>query len=209
MTTRAILDLTRPLDASTPIYAEGGYSDPPLTVEPWCSVSDQGFRVSKLSLGTQTGTHIDAPAHFVEGGATLETCPAADLIGRYTLIDTARLVDAANRRQALACHTDERILFLSGDGDVARVPSMAIDDLLALACPVWVTALGIEIDGAPPLAFHHALARNGVFLVEDLDPVAARLVRPGGEIAALPLRLTGTSGAPCRVVVIQDEIGAG
>ena len=41
---RVVLDLTRPLDATTPIYGTAGYSDPPLAVTPWCGIADQGFR---------------------------------------------------------------------------------------------------------------------------------------------------------------------
>ena len=48
-----LYDLTRPLNAATPIYAGEGYRDPPLEVETWCSVAQQGFRVSRLALGTR------------------------------------------------------------------------------------------------------------------------------------------------------------
>ena len=58
-----ILDLTKSLDQNLSIYIEGAYSDPPLQIETWCTIHEQGYKVSRLSMGTQTGTHIDAPAH--------------------------------------------------------------------------------------------------------------------------------------------------
>ena len=54
------INITKVLDENLPIYAEVNYSDPPLKVETWCTIPDQGFRVCRFSLGTQTGTHIDA-----------------------------------------------------------------------------------------------------------------------------------------------------
>ena len=71
-----IIDLTRKLDESLSIYSGGGYSDPPLQVEAWCTIAEQGFKVSRLSMGTQTGTHIDAPAHFSPLGETSRLAPS-------------------------------------------------------------------------------------------------------------------------------------
>ena len=59
-----VLDLSKPLDSAIEIYSDGSYRDPPFEVSEWCSVESQGYRVSAVRLGTQTGTHIDAPAHF-------------------------------------------------------------------------------------------------------------------------------------------------
>jgi arylformamidase len=70
-----IIDLTKSLDENLFIYTSGNYSDPHLQIEVWCTVQEQGYKVSRLSMGTQTGTHIDAPVHFIAGGATLEALP--------------------------------------------------------------------------------------------------------------------------------------
>jgi hypothetical protein len=56
-----IIDLTRVMDENLPLYSEGDYSDPPFRMETWCSIPEQGFQVSRLSLGTQTAltlTHL-------------------------------------------------------------------------------------------------------------------------------------------------------
>src|SRR5689334_21278721 len=82
-----MIDLTRRLDRALAIYADGDYRDPPLVVTPWCAVAERGFRVDAVALGTQTGTHIDAPSHFDPDGANLDALPIDALIGRYALID--------------------------------------------------------------------------------------------------------------------------
>jgi arylformamidase len=200
----AVVDLTRLMDAGLAIYTEDGYSDPPFECAEWCSVASRGFRVSALRLGTQTGTHIDAPAHFDAGGATLDSLPVDRLIGRYFLVDLPEAAGAQAVAALCRSFTDERILFVrTPDAPPARLDAAGLDVLLGLPPRVWVVDGGIEIDGRPALEFHRLIAAAGVYLVEDLDRAAARTVRPDGEIAALPLALVGTSGAPCRVVVRQ------
>ncbi|HNS51033.1 MAG TPA: cyclase family protein [Anaerolineae bacterium] len=197
-----VLDLTRCLDGNLPIYAEGDYSDPPLQVEPWCTITVQGFRVSRLCMGTQTGTHIDAPAHFLDGGATLESLPARALVGRYLWLDldVATLPDVG---ELAAAYAGETMLFLASRGSEVAQP--LFEALLELPCPVWIIADSVRVTGREALYFHRALSKAGRFLIEDLDTTTSVQVRPGGEIVALPLRLKGVSGSPCRVLVRQDE----
>jgi kynurenine formamidase len=187
------IDLTRPMNPDLPTYATRGYSDPPFAAAPWCGIAEQGFEVWRLTMGTQTGTHIDAPAHFAAGGATLDTLTADDLIGRYFHVDAASLDPAR-----LGAHAGEPILFLDASRG-AGLPAVGVAALLALPCRVWVLAGAPTVEG-DPLRLHRTLAAAGRFLVEDLDPAALPLVPTRGEIVALPLRLEGVSGSPARVL---------
>ncbi|WP_146287137.1 cyclase family protein [Gemmobacter aquaticus] len=184
------IDLTRPMDGHLPIYAEAGYADPPFAVHDWCAVEGQGYAVQRLDLGTQTGTHIDAPAHMVAGGATLEALSPSRLIGRYVTFRPGEVLP--DRGEAV-------LLFLNAP-DGGEVSRALFDAALALGFPVWVMAGSLRVRGEEPLFLHRALARAGVFLVEDLDAEAARPLPDRGEMIAAPLRLIGTSGAPCRVL---------
>jgi arylformamidase len=187
------IDLTRPVDATLPIYGEPGYSDPAFRATPWCTIGTRGFAVWRLELGTQTGTHIDAPCHFAPGGASLEALDANDLVGRYLHVDAALLGDGSG-----LAHEGEPLVFL--DCTTESVLSEAgFEALLALPCRVWLMAGSASVAGRPPLHFHRAVADADRFLVEDLDP-SVRAPRRG-EAIALPLRLTGLSGAPTRVLV--------
>ena len=69
---KKILDLTKPLNSSLEIYADENYRDPDFSCTEWASIERQGYQVSALTLGTQTGTHIDAPAHFYALGKRLD-----------------------------------------------------------------------------------------------------------------------------------------
>lgn len=199
---RRPLDLTKPLDENLTIYAEGDYADPPFECRDWASIAREGFRVSRLVLGTQTGTHMDAPAHFLDGGAPLDALPVEQMMGRYVLLDLPAKASPEDLEHPLRAYRDQTILFLRTPQEgVAVLTRPAMERLLALPPVVWVLAGEIEVSESEPLEFHRMLARAGKYLVEDLDPQTAREVDPGGEIFVLPLRLTGTSGAPCRAVV--------
>lgn len=197
------LDLTRILDETLPIYTADGYSDPPLHIVPWCNIASQGYLVSQISLGTQTGTHIDAPAHFAEDGDFLDALPLSALIGPYRYLDLSAAGDSLYL-QSNSVGRHASILFLAAPHQTTVTITQALfERLLALPCPVWVTAVGLRVERKEDLFFHHALAMHGRYLIEDLEPTTAARVRPGGELIALPLRLGRTSGAPCRVVIRQ------
>lgn len=196
------IDLTRPLDDSLAVYRSGRYSDPAFRCAEWCTVSDQGFRVSRLELGTQTGTHIDAPAHFLAGGAPLDALPVDRLIGPYCLLDLPTRCDSQVARGLAAAYSSEPILFLrTKPGQPAQMTLNAARTLIALPAPVWVLSGSAVIGHAPEFELYRLLARADKYLVEDVDEMAAASAPRGGEIFALPLHLVGTSGAPCRVVV--------
>jgi arylformamidase len=194
-----VIDLTKVIDENLSIYAERGYSDPLFQMETWCTVPSQGYKVSRISLGTQTGTHIDAPAHFSINGATLEALPVDALIGKYLWLNLDTLV---NDEENQFGYRNETLLFLTSK-DTVEISQQIFDALLKLPCRVWVIVYGIRIAWQDKFHFNSALAEAGKYLVEDMDEAAAQHVRPGGEIIALPLRLKSVSGSPCRVVVRQ------
>jgi arylformamidase len=202
MDSLALIDLTKPLDDSLSIYRSGDYSDPPFRSSEWCSVTGQGFRVSRLELGTQTGTHIDAPAHFAAGGMPLESLPVDRLMGPYFLVDLPRRCDRKSAEDRLAAYSREPILFLrTKQGEACQLTRDGLEALIELPCELWILAGAAAIEDAPEYEFNRFLAKAGKFLVEDLDETAAATVPQQGELIALPLRLVGASGAPCRVVV--------
>jgi arylformamidase len=196
------IDLTKIIDENLYIYTQGQYSDPPFRMETWCTVESQGYKVSHLSLGTQTGTHIDAPAHFVASGAELDVLPVEALMGKYLWSD----INAVEKDYVSGFgYRGEPILFLTSTAsDHPEISEKIFDTLLKLPCKVWVIVYGIRITGQDPFYFNRMLAKAGKYLVEDVDEISAKRVRAGGEIIALPLRLANVSGSPCRVIIRQQ-----
>lgn len=187
------LDLTRPMDRELPIYQDAGYSDPPFEVTPWCDVPNQGYCVARVCLGTQTGTHIDAPRHFCTAGVTLEHVELDWLVGPYQWVDVQE-GNVTVERHAY----DVAMLFIRFQSR-ARIDVDELHRLLAGPEKVWVLDGTPNVPGHDGLHFHRVLAEAGKFLVEDLLPEASANVCPGGELIVMPLRWIGTSGSPCRV----------
>lgn len=71
------VDLTQPLRAGMPVFP----GDPAVSVEPALCLADDGVEVARLQLGSHTGTHVDAPAHTVAGGRTVDRLRLEELIG--------------------------------------------------------------------------------------------------------------------------------
>lgn len=196
------IDLSKPLGHSVQIYEQGDYRDPEFSCSKWCTIEEHGYSVSALAMGTQTGTHIDAPAHFDSAGSCLDALSLDKLIGSYYLVDLPAKVNSQVSKAICASYAQESLLFMRClEFGHSLVAGDALELLLALPPAVWVLDGEVDLSDAAPLEFHRLLARAGKFLVENLDSQAARKVRPGGELFALPLPLIGASGSPCRVVV--------
>lgn len=189
------IDLTRKLDEHLWIYQEAGYADPPLEIHRWAQRDVAGFEVWRLALGTQTGTHIDAPCHFADGGATLDALPAGACVGTCRLVMADRLADPGFRPE----WAGESHILLD-----ARMPhraaTQAIDTLLALPPRMIVMVGCVQPAHDDPLWFHRRLAQAGKFLAEDTLEDMGELPATG-DIIAMPLRLAGVSGSPARVLV--------
>ncbi len=197
-----IFDLTKPLDTSFIPYSNGNYSDPLLEVADWSSIAIEGFRVSRLSLGTQTGTHIDAPAHFLGDGATLDALSPDHFVGSYFLLSLPLFVSSSEVAQLLTAYRRQKIIFLrTSEDQVSKFSQEALQKIVSLPSVLWVLSGVIVIEDSEPLEFYRIIARAGKYLVEDLDQRKAHVIAGHGEIFVFPLRLIGVSGSPCRVIV--------
>jgi arylformamidase len=200
-----IIDLTLPLDERTPVYGEAdGYRDPAFVAEPWATVARHGYSVHRLELGTHSGTHLDAPAHFYDGQLTVDQVPPSALVGRAVVIDVRQMpqVTAAALSPYANPVRDGGLPLLQATR--AGVP---LDDGAVAAVTAWHPRLilysGQFIDTGE--RYHHNRVWLGanIPLVTDLDPSAAEQVRDGDLLIVAPLRLIGLDGSPCRVLAVR------
>jgi len=201
-----IIDLTKPLDTSFIPYAHGSYSDPPFELSEWSTIRKDGFRVSRISLGSQSGTHIDAPAHFMEDGIALDALPPERFMGRFFQVNLTPAPSLSEVSKSLATYGKEEILFLrTPESQSSILTREAVQQILSLP-PVLLALSGdIVIEHSDPLDFHRMVARSAKFLVEDLDESAAHRTVGHGEMFVFPLRILGASGSPCRVLVRMPD----
>jgi arylformamidase len=187
-----LIDVTLPLGAALPSFP----GDPPFELTPVLKLSaGSPYNVSRLVTGTHAGTHVDAPAHFVAGGATVDQLPLEILIGKARVLDMSAveirvLIKTRTSAQPRAGRPDDSV---SLGADAATYLVQAGIKLVGFD--------GLSIDGAASREFaaHQALLGAGVIVVEGLE---LSEVEPGDyEMTCLPLRLLGGDGSPARVVL--------
>jgi arylformamidase len=192
-----IIDISLPIGPDTPVWP----GDPPVLVEPVARV-DAGdpADVSRLTLGTHTGTHVDPPAHFVPGAATVDVLPLDVLVGPAVVAQlTAGPIDRA-ALESLALPEGSTRLLLKTGGDTGALTSDGAR---------WLVERGIRLVGADTLSIepasdsypvHQILLGAGVVIVEGLD--LADAAAGSYQLVCLPLRILGGDGAPARAVLI-------
>jgi arylformamidase len=212
LTSGVWIDVTATLDpATTPVY-EG---DAPMSFEFLKDMrKGDGFTLSKLSLGAHSGTHIDAPMHFVRDGASIDSVPLEPLIGITRVIeipDNVQSIDATelNRHgwrnaQRVVFRTRSSVRGWMSSSTFHRDFAYIAPDAAQLLANAGVKLVGIdyisaEKFGAPAPLTHRILLGKGIPIVEGL---ALENVRAGDyDLIVLPMKVAGHEGAPARAVM--------
>jgi arylformamidase len=168
--------------------------------------------VSLLTMGSHTGTHVDAPYHFIDGGARLGEVALDRMVGEALVADlrSRAAVDAAALESTplragdiLLCRTDNSWHWEKPD--FQRDFVYLTLDAAALLVERGIRAVGIdylsiEEFGSSDFPVHHCLLGAGVFVIEGLD---LRAVEPGRyTLVCLPLKFPDLDGAPARAVLL-------
>ena len=173
-----------------------------------------GFTLSVYSLGAHSGTHIDAPMHFVRDGASIDRVPLEPLIGPARVIAIPDGVQAIDARE-LGRHQWQgasRVLFRTRSSirgwmtspTFHRDFSYIAPDAAQLLADAGVQLVGIdyisaEQFGAPAPMTHRILLGKGIPIVEGLS---LERVSPGDyDLIVLPMKIGGHEGAPARAVL--------
>ena len=81
-----LIDMTHTITPEIPIYP----GTPVPSLSPACTLTRDGFRETMLSFSSHTGTHMDAPAHLLQDGRTLDDMPMSQFSGRATVLDVSQ-----------------------------------------------------------------------------------------------------------------------
>lgn len=212
-----IYDLSVPLSAELPTYP----GDPGIRIQDWSKLANgDGANVSALSFGAHTGTHVDAPAHFLEGTRRVESLDLEVLIGEAEVVhvpEELRVIDAefvtancgAGSKRVL--FKTRNSAFWTGDFTEFRTDFTYLD----LPAAQFLVERGVKLVGIDYLSIekfnskdheiHRALLSHDVIIVEGLNLTGV----PAGkyELICLPLRLRSNlgDGAPARAVLRTIE----
>jgi len=215
-----VVDLSHPVRSGMPVYP----GDPEVAVLPHRRLAEDGYVVHEVCMGSQSGTHVDAPMHFISGGAAITDLPPERFLGFGHIVDCTglaadepvpleRLPEAGDLGPAsiVLLHTgwsrhwgDDRYRahpFLSAAGAEA---------ILALSIGlIGIDALSVDPTSGNRGSFpaHDLLLGAGVLIAENLTGLA-QVTWPNPFLSLLPLPLSGVDGAPVRAIAMELRDGA-
>ena len=198
-----IIDITRTLSGNSLAY--------PGDTPPQFNQRDAGlYLISELCMSSHSGTHIDAPVHYLKSGLTVDQLPLVNLVGPCRVVDVSAagsLIDLPHLKGRI--EGEERLLLkTSASGSVTfreDYPSLTLSAARYLSSEgvkcVGIDSFSIEgyvCDGS----VHRELLSHGCLIIELLD--LSRVPEGDYTLFALPLRLKGLDGAPARVILLDE-----
>jgi len=202
-----LYDITVPISPDLPTYP----GDPPVRLEPVTRIArGDPANVTRLTLTTHSGTHVDVPRHFSDSGAGVDQIDLEVFIGPARVVEVHDAREIGRRELAhLPVRGVERLLLKTGNSALWQRKGCT-DDYASLTPDGarFLVDLGIRLVGIDYLSIerfdgdgevHRLLLDAGTVILEGLDltPVAAG----DYELLCLPLNVPGGDGAPARVVL--------
>ncbi|NQT73190.1 MAG: cyclase family protein [Chloroflexi bacterium] len=200
-----IYDITMTLESDMLIWP----GNAPVSIEPVKRIAEgSSSNVSLLHVGTHSGTHVDAPYHFVEGAPGIDSIPLEVLAGPARLVQLPE-VERIDRTllEKLDLSGVSRLLLGTRNSALLRQPEHTPDYVsLSESGARYLVEMGIKLVGIDYLSIeeykkegyptHRTLLESGVVIVEGLNLSGV----PSGdyELLCLPLKLKGADGAPAR-----------
>jgi arylformamidase len=203
------------IDVSVPLHTGMVHwpDNPPVEIERTLSIErGHAANVSKLSLGAHTGTHMDAPVHFLDDGPGIDVVPLAAGIGRARVIEIAdpeAIKPAELASHAL--HAGERVLFKTHNSIRCWQTDAFVPDFVHISrdAAEYLAAHHVQTVGVDYLSVggyvkdghetHHALLAAGIWIIEGLN--LADVLAGEYELICLPLRVVNGDGAPARAIL--------
>ena len=206
-----VIDVTLAWDERLPVYP----GDPPVVRWRYRTLENAPYEATLISCGSHTGTHVDAPRHFIPDGLDVAGLPLDVLCG------PARLVDLRSENPSITASTLEGLQLAGVERLLLRTvrtddPEQSPTRSCSFLTPdagrylreatsvrlVGIDTLSIETDAGPDFPVHHMLlaASPPRIIVEGLDLRAA----PAGDyhLFCLPLRVPGLDACPARAILV-------
>jgi arylformamidase len=201
----SLIDVTVPIRDGMPVYDR----NPGVSLDRARSIAEgDTVNISRLELGVHTGTHVDAPVHFIEGGPGADAILPDVLIGEAHVIDATRLdhdIDARALDTLDLPAGGERLIFKTRNSELWSQDAFTRDFIRFVESgarrlvDAGVRLVGIDYLSIGDADAHLVLLGSGVVPIEGLD---LRGVTAGRyRLYCLPLKLVGADGAPARVLL--------
>lgn len=212
-----VVDLTHTISENMPVYP--GTDQPVLA--PANTYERNGFKETRLTMFSHTGTHMDPPAHVIEGGATLDSFPVDHFVGTAVVVDCRDLGfgGRATLEHVARCPHADKADFLLFDfgwsaywgmpeyfGDYPCIGEDVVDYILGTGKRgVGLDTIGLDPIADEALSLHHRLLScDTAVIMENLANLDCLIDKGLFTLCALPLRIEDADGSPLRAVALID-----
>jgi len=202
-----------------PVYP----GDPSPSFEPAATIAANGVNLTRMILGSHTGTHVDAPIHFIPDGIGVDSVPVPSLIGEAVVLDLSakpigsgisfadideKLENQNIQNKFVLCYTgssdqwgnpetNSNYTYLTAEGAQylisRKIRAFGID------------FLSVEKFHERSAPAHKTLLGAGVFIIESLSKDLKQFIGKRILFISLPLKLKSGDGAPCRAIAVPIE----
>ena len=213
-----IIDLTLTISNKIPTFP----GSPQPNFIPWEKIKDDGYNLELLFLSSHTGTHLDAPYHFLEKGSKIHE------ISLKKLVSNAVLIKSRKKRNETITKTDiqkfekkhgkiesfSSVVFWTGwqrnlqkDNYFTKNPGFSVSAANYLASKkiglVGIDSPSIDLGTDFKFPVHHIFAKKGMLIVENLANLE-KIKSSKFHLVVLPLKLKGATGSPVRAIAFVD-----
>ena len=213
------VDLTHELANGMPIYP----GDPSPSFERSATIEKNGVNLTKLTLGSHTGTHTDAPIHFISGGEPIDQIPVKSFIGEALVVDLSKtkaigsgILPSDLQEFDSQIKDDDIVLLYTGSSDKWGDPAVntnytyctkeAADYFVSKKVrAVGIDFLSIEKFKATEPIVHKTLLKNGIYIIESLSSALKQFSGQRILLISLPIKLENGDGAPSRSIAVPIE----
>lgn len=221
-----VIDLTHDIEEGMLTFS--AHWHPLVSITQMGRLDVEGRRTTQISIGSHTGTHIDAPLHFIKNGKTIDIIPLENLIGKVSIVDLSFLnendsvsVDILKRfsfgRKVLfnfgwskywntrkfyknyPFFSKDAALYLIDSGvELVGMDTASPDDSRIILSG---DNLGSDLDSP----IHKIFLHNDVILLEYLANLDKVTNTSGWFLIAMPLKIKGSDGSPARVCIYKEN----
>ena len=210
-------DLTHLISQDMPVYP----GDPKPDFKPIATIENEKVNVTRIVIGSHTGTHVDAQKHFFADGKSIDKEPLDKFIGESVIFDLSNIpigngiTDADLDNYSKMVKENDILLLYTGTSDKWKTDENIRNNFTYLepSAADWIINHGIKCIGLDTLSVekygfkaglaHKKLLSNGVGIIENLNSNLQKIIGTRMFLICMPLPLEGLDGAPTRAVAFK------
>ena len=213
-----VIDLTLTVSNKIPTFP----GSPQPNFIPWENIKEDGYNLELLFLSTHTGTHMDAPHHFLEKGAKIHEISLKNLVSEAVLIKSRKKSNESITKTDIQKFEKKHgkidgfssVIFSTGwqrnlqkKYYFTESPGLSVSAAKYLALKkinlVGIDSPSIDVGTDPKFSVHQIFAKKGMLIVENLANLD-KIKSPTFHLVVLPLKLKNATGSPVRAIAFVE-----